>query len=623
MTKLLAIVSLILMLSFASQAQYTNALSVSSETVPGELVVKFKGKYGDQHTKRMQAKLKGRSRFHHSMTGINIHHLVVTDGESETDLIAELNQSGDVEYAEPNYVIHLSQDPGGEGQILSAGDVQTMSAGGGGSYSQDSANVMVTQSWAYATAKNKVVVAVLDTGVDYNHYVLTGTAGIWSNKNEVVNGLDDDGNGYVDDVRGWNFAYGNNNPMDDNGHGTHVSGIIVGVGQNIFSGSLSASNIQVMPLKFMDSSGTGSTATAVSAVYYAVANGARVLNNSWGGSGYAQSLNDALNYAYNHGVFIASAAGNYSTNDDSSPLYPASLTIPSMITVAATDNYDNLAGFSSYGVGSVQVAAPGVSILSTYPGNSFAYLSGTSMASPFVAGLAAQVFSQAPQLTGYQVRQIIVGSVDVKSALASAVSSSGRVNASTSVQAAVAATSTQAYQPVFAEVIPAGVSTGQSQTSSAGCGTVSISTLSSAFWSKGGGSGGSSPGALGSVFVLLFLPLAVWMVVRTKWVTPSRRRYGRFATDSEVRVYRDGQELLGRLSSISLGGAAFSAQSNLNKGELVTLQIAIPSQSNSIEVMGRVVWNDDNQSYGVQFGPLGDQIIDQLRQWTRQLVTED
>ncbi len=592
---------------------------MTPETVPGEFIVKIKGQFGDQHTSKVFKHMRGRAKSHHSMPGMNIHHIKMTGRSSRKVLMDELRLDPSVEYVEPNYVIHLSQTSETEAQILSGEQTQIMSSGGSATYSQDSAPVKVAQSWSSATSPNSVIVAVLDTGLDYNHYVMTSTSGVWTNSSEIPsNGIDDDGNGFIDDVHGWNFASSTNNPMDDNGHGTHVSGIVLGIGQNILAATLSTSKIKIMPLKFMDSSGTGTTAAAVSAIYYAIANGAKVINNSWGGSGYAQSLNDALTYAYNHGLFIASAAGNYASNDDSSPLYPANLSIPSQLSVAATDNYDVLASFSSYGRSTVHVAAPGVSILSLYPGNSFAYLSGTSMAAPFVAGLAAQVLREAPQLTGYQVRQIITQSVDVVSGLANYVSTSGRVNALTTVQNAISSVSSQSFQPVYMEVSPVDNTSRSPQ--SMGCGTISAGALSKIFWSRGGGSGGMGSDVLGSILALLLLPLFAWSVVRSRWVTPEGRRFERFHMNSEVKLLRDGEELLGRLSTISEGGVSFLADMNLSKGELITLQISDPGKSDSIQVMGRIVWNNNDQAYGVQFGPMADHLLMKIRQWTQQLV---
>ncbi len=593
------------------------AQSEDAEVVPDELIVKMKGVANGEHSRRVFRRLQGRVHLKHSTKALNMHHMKVTDGTSAADLIDELNQNPDVEYAEPNYVLHMSSSS--YSQVVN-------------SYNQGQAYVsvsnQVTQSWGILTGHTKVVVAVLDTGVDLVHNVFTSTSGVWVNpgetgtdslgRNKASNGVDDDGNGFIDDVNGWNFAYGSNSPSDDNGHGTHVSGIVLGLGQNILPGAtLTTSKIQIMPLKFMDSSGSGSTAQAVQAIDYAINNGARILNNSWGGSGYSQSLNDALTYAYNRGLFIASAAGNYSTNDDSSPLYPASLSIPSQMTVAATGSTDGLSSYSSYGSNSVQIGAPGDNVESTYTGGGFAYLSGTSMATPFISGVAALILIESPQLTGYQVKQIIMNSVDNDSSLQGRVSTSGRVNVYAAVQLSNNSSSTQSYQPAYVEQLPSGVSSGTQTTT--GCGTVSASLLDSSFWSQGGGSGGSSPQALGLLLGFLMMPLAVWFIVRSRLVSRQRRKHDRFVFNSEVRVQVDGRELVGKLTTIGAGGISFNADQMLAKGGLVTMHIQSPNGGEQIQVAGRIVWAE-KEAHGVQFGPIGDSLLEKIRLWTRDLA---
>lgn len=271
-------------------------------------------------------------------------------------------------------------------------------------------------AWNYTTGSQQIVVAVIDTGVDYNHTDLA--ANIWRNTGEVAgNGRDDDGNGYVDDYYGFNFNNSSSNPMDDNGHGTHVAGTIGAVGNN-GTGAVGVNwNVRIMSLKFMDSGGSGYTSSAVSAIYYAVNNGAKVINNSWGGGGYDQALATAIQYARSRGVIVVNAAGNSSVNVDSSPFYPGSINYDNVLTVAATDQNNNLASFSNYGVNTVDIAAPGVSILSTYTSNRYANMSGTSMASPHVAGAAALVWSRNPTWTYSQVISALVSNTTASASL--------------------------------------------------------------------------------------------------------------------------------------------------------------------------------------------------------------
>lgn len=613
----------------AQNAPSTPAVMASdSEYVPGELVVRIKGHYQGEQSGRVFNHLHGRVHRVKSMAALNIHHLQITDGTAETDMIDELNSNPDVVYAEPNYLLHLVDAPSlmpAQNQAQGSGSGDVTIEGSVATYTQDSANVQVSAAWSVIGASAATpIVAVVDTGIDYTHYVFTDTSAVWQNSKEIPsNGIDDDGNGYIDDTQGWNFAYNTNNVMDDNGHGTHVSGIVIGLGQNVLgsASSLTTSKIQVMALKFMDSTGSGTTANAVAAIYYATSMGARVINNSWGGTGYSQSLHDALSMAYGNGIFISTAAGNYSTSDDSSPLYPASLPIPGQMTVAATDNNDVLASFSSYGPSTVQVAAPGVNVLSTYPGNAFAYMSGTSMATPFVSGLAALVIRASPQLTGYQVKQILLTTANPINDLSGYVSSGSRVNALSAVETGNTSTAVVASQPGYAAVPPPGTNTGTTTTQSTGCGLVSGSA--GAFWAgRGGGNSGLGSPSVSLLFVFLALPFLVWFSIRRYWEKHvQRRRHDRFVIDSEVRVRVEGREFCGRLNTISMGGASFSAEELLDKGGTVKMSIQGPDGGEPIEVVGRIVWREENKSYGVQFGPATDNsLIEQIRKWTEALM---
>ena len=223
-------------------------------------------------------------------------------------------------------------------------------------------------------ASANVLVGVIDTGVDYNHPDLA--ANIWTNPGEIAgNGIDDDGNGYIDDVHGYDFVNNDGDPMDDNGHGTHFSGTIGGVGNNGIGVAGVNWNVKIMALKFLDSGGSGSTANAVAGVQYATMMGVDVTSNSWGGGGFSQALYDAIDAAGAANIAFVAAAGNNGANNDTSPAYPAAYDLPNIISVAATDDNDELASFSNYGAASVDLGAPGVDILSTLPGNQYGLLS--------------------------------------------------------------------------------------------------------------------------------------------------------------------------------------------------------------------------------------------------------
>ena len=273
-----------------------------------------------------------------------------------------------------------------------------------------------------ATGANRVVVAVIDTGVDYTHPDLA--ANIWTNTAEIAgNGVDDDHDGFVDDVHGYNFVSNNGNPMDDNGHGTHVSGTIAAVGNNSLGVAGVNWSASIMALKFMDSTGSGYLSDAIRAINYATMErtqygvNVRVINASWGGGGFSSAMQTAIQAANDAGIMFVAAAGNSGTNNDVTAQYPANYTPPNVISVAASDQNDQLASFSCYGASTVDLAAPGVSIYSTLPNNRYGYYSGTSMATPMVSGVAALAWAYNPNASVADIRNAILQGVDKISSL--------------------------------------------------------------------------------------------------------------------------------------------------------------------------------------------------------------
>ncbi|BAZ29237.1 peptidase S8/S53 [Cylindrospermum sp. NIES-4074] len=286
----------------------------------------------------------------------------------------------------------------GEGNY---GDVPQL---GGNNWGADL--VKAPAAWSHGYTGQGVVVAVIDTGVDYNHEDLRNN--IWTNTKEVANnGIDDDGDGYVDDVYGWNFADNNSNTLDNNGHGTHVSGTIASENNGIGVTGI-AYNAKIMPVKVLDESGSGSYGAIAKGIRYAADHGANVINLSLGGFFSNNTLKSAIEYASSKNVVVVMAAGN---DGSSSPAYPARYAYNSGIAVGAVDQNNNLADFSNRS-GSQEityVTAPGVDIYSSLPNNQYGTHSGTSMASPHVAGVVALMLSANPNLTVSQVRQIITG----------------------------------------------------------------------------------------------------------------------------------------------------------------------------------------------------------------------
>ena len=269
------------------------------------------------------------------------------------------------------------------------------------------ADIDASQAWSYGTSSS-VVVGVIDTGVDYTHPDLA--ANMWSNSREIAgNGLDDDRNGYVDDIRGWNFVSNNNNPMDDNGHGTHVAGTIGAVGNNGVGVAGVAWSVKIMALKFLDAAGSGNLSDAVSAIDYARSNGAKIINASWGGGGFSSALQTAIQRFQSVGGIFVAAAGNEGSNNAATASFPANYS--GVVSVAASTNSDTLASFSNYGT-NVAIAAPGQNILSTLPGNRYGNQSGTSMAAPHVAGALALLWGQSPSLTATQLTSALLANTD-------------------------------------------------------------------------------------------------------------------------------------------------------------------------------------------------------------------
>jgi subtilisin family serine protease len=283
-----------------------------------------------------------------------------------------------------------------------------------------------------------IVIAVIDSGVDYTHRALAPF--IWKNVREVKNGKDDDGNGYVDDVMGWDFVNHDNNPMADDTrsyHGTHVAGIVKQASQLLKIGVA----VKIMPLKYLDSQGSGRSSNAIRAIDYAIRNGAQILNNSWGSFSSSQALSDAIERARRRGVLFLAAAGNGDSqgkgvNIDRRAFYPAAYSHNNIVTVAATDKYRKLMEWSNFGANKVDLAAPGSKILSTRNGNRFAVLSGTSMATPHVAGILGALWAMRPDLNYLEVRKVLFQSVDKLAALRGKLATSGSVNPSRAAQMA-------------------------------------------------------------------------------------------------------------------------------------------------------------------------------------------
>jgi uncharacterized repeat protein (TIGR01451 family) len=327
-----------------------------------------------------------------------------------------------VAVAEPDFVVHALLTPNDPSFSQLHGLHNTGQSGG-----VPDADIDAPEAWDIATGSRSILVGVIDTGIDHTHPDLA--ANMWTNPGEIPgNGIDDDGNGYVDDVRGWDFVNDDNNPMDDHYHGTHCAGTIGAVGGNGVGIVGVAHQVSMVGLKFLSASGSGATSDAIEAVAYSTLIGCHLTSNSWGGGGYSQALHDAIAAAGDNGRLFIAAAGNNGRNTDSSPNYPSGYALDNIIAVAATDHADALASFSNYGAASVDLGAPGVNTYSTMPGAAYGNLSGTSMATPHVSGAAAVLLGRNPGLPALTLKSLLLATVDPKPALDGKTVSGGRLN---------------------------------------------------------------------------------------------------------------------------------------------------------------------------------------------------
>ena len=342
------------------------------------------------------------------------------------DELQSLRTSGQFLYVEPDYLLTASATP--TDLAFTDGSLWGLSnTGQNGGVS--GADINAVPAWDITTGSSEVIVAVIDSGLRTTHQDLT--ANLWINVDEIpANGIDDDSNGFIDDRHGIDTVTGSGTPTDNTSHGTHVAGTIGAVANSGGPHVGVAWDVQLMGLKFLDTN-TGFTSNAITCIEYAIANGADIINASWGGNGASSALRDAIVAAEQAGILFVAAAGNDGSNNDTTPHYPSDFTVPNIISVAALDRTDGLASFSNFGASSVDLGAPGVQILSSHAQSdtTYAFFSGTSMASPHVAGVAALVKSQFPSISVTELKARILNSATSVPSLAGRSLTGGRVNA--------------------------------------------------------------------------------------------------------------------------------------------------------------------------------------------------
>ncbi len=406
--------------------------------VPGEIIVRFADETSEES--RKEAIAAGDGVELQSFDEISAK-LIEVHPDDLSLVLAELNVDPRVQYAEPNFLLSIDGLPNDPQYPLQWGLDNSGQIMDGQIGSVD-ADIDASEAWEVTTGSPGVIVAVIDTGVDFAHADLGGNnrdnSTMWTNSGELcpgcsTDGLDNDGNGYIDDWRGWDFVNYDDNPRDDNGHGSHVAGILGARANNSEGGAGIAYNTTIMALKAFTAGGGGAAGATVGAILYAAENGASIINASWGGITPSLTLEEAIVYAGEHGALFVAAGGNDGFDTDLIGHFPSALDLNNLIAVGATNNRDELSSFSNYGLKTVDIGAPGEDIYAPWVRTDltspYRYASGTSMAAPHVAGVAALIKARFPEATPLGIKNLILNSADRIENLVGLVSTGGRLNA--------------------------------------------------------------------------------------------------------------------------------------------------------------------------------------------------
>ena len=402
-------------------------LAADAPHVPGEIIVKFKAGRGQSFLKsRMFSSLKVKDQRDINLSYDTLSVLKVSDDNSLISTLSALKNNPDIEFAEPNFTYTIKpikkdnflnkvlqkfpsnnftgntpDDPDFEklwGMNNSGSNEPRGKAG------IEGADINAIKAWEITKGSRAIKIAVIDTGVDYNHPDLKSN--MWINTKEIPrNGIDDDGNGYIDDVYGYDFANSDSDPMDGSGHGTHCSGTIGAIHNNQTGVSGVMADVSIMALKFLSDDGSGTLEAAIRAIDYATMMDVDIMSNSWGGGARSEALLEAIKRASDKGIIFTAAAGNSSTDNDAKPSYPSSYDLPNIVSVAAITAQNGLANFSSYGKTCVHIAAPGQNILSTVNDGKYDVYSGTSMATPHVSGVLGLLIAKEGRISHEALRE--------------------------------------------------------------------------------------------------------------------------------------------------------------------------------------------------------------------------
>ncbi|MGK0367115.1 MAG: thermitase, partial [Thermoproteota archaeon] len=401
------------MSSVASAASFYKGVEVFNS----ELIVKLKEGYSKSFL--AQKSFKGMTVKENLGVAFG-DYLVMTVPSSKSlkNSIAYLNSLPEVAFAEPNYKVSIGAYEESEfegnprdpeftklwGMINTGSNEPNRSRAG-----VVGADINAAAAWGITKGSKSVKIAVIDTGIEYTHPDLKNN--IWTNPGEIAgNGIDDDGNGYIDDVHGYDFANNDGDPRDGHSHGTHCAGTIGAEHDNSKGVAGVMAKVSMVAVKFLSDSGSGSTANAIKSIDYATKLNVDIMSNSWGGGGFSQALMDSITAAKDAGILFVAAAGNSATNNDVSPHYPSNYDVSNVISIAAHNAQDVLASFSCYGKTTVHVAAPGRNILSTVKNGGYKVYSGTSMATPHVAGILGLLLSKEGRSNVSEVRSRLMRS---------------------------------------------------------------------------------------------------------------------------------------------------------------------------------------------------------------------
>ncbi|MFN8589019.1 MAG: S8 family serine peptidase [Candidatus Eisenbacteria bacterium] len=399
----------------------TASAFAAASYVPGEVIVKYRPGVARAHRALVRGVLPAVER----VDGLPLigGECVRFSGMTVEQAVAALAADPAVEYAQPNHVFTADRTPN-DPSFASLWAMRN--TGQGGAYAGD--DIDATLAWDLCTGDPDLKIGVVDSGVDYTHPDLA--ANIWTNPGEIPDNFeDDDGNGYVDDVHGYDFVNGDGDPMDDYQHGTHVAGTIGAVGDNGIGVTGVCWNCRIVAIKFINATGSGTESAAIAALNYALVVGVRLTNNSWGGMSGGQAQLDAINACGAAGQLFVNSAGNTRWNIDAVPTYPQCYASPYLVTVASTDGRDLMSTFSCWGPTQVDLGAPGSLIYSCIPGGLYKNLDGTSMAAPHVTGVAALAWTLFPHASPEAIRALLLATVDTIPALTGKVWSNGRLNA--------------------------------------------------------------------------------------------------------------------------------------------------------------------------------------------------